>query len=111
MTETDNTTAPAETPPDAKQMTNEVLMRWASFITADPQEVIDKLTREQLEDVFSAFSQEMDAIASFVGERQAKTDYPDRVYCRVLMQLGESQDQQITKLIEESQKEVEDGSE
>lgn len=88
----------AEEPEDFKieDIPDDSLDEWVKFVA--PEEDVSKLNRKEKEDIWLAFQQELMHIAKFIGERQAETKYPDRLYSRILLQMGTQSDEQITQL-------------
>lgn len=88
---------------DIKDFTDEVLKDSARYIV--PEADVDSLSREELEDITLAFNQELQLLMSYLGDRQKETKYPNRLFSRVLMQLGNSQDAAMDRYLEEQTKE------
>ena len=84
---------------DIKDFTDEVLKDSARYIV--PEADVDSLSREELEDITLAFNQELQLLMSYLGDRQKETKYPNRLFSRVLMQLGKSQDAAMDRYLEE----------
>ena len=84
---------------DIKDFSDSVLRDSARYIV--PEADVDSLSREELEDITLAFNQELQLLMSYLGDRQKETKYPNRLFSRVLMQLGNSQDAAMDRYLEE----------
>lgn len=85
----------------AKDLPEEKLDKWVTFIL--PEQPLDKLSREDKQDIYNAFIQEMAFLNEFIAHRSEKTKYPDRVFSRLMIQVGQTYDEQITQHINASQ--------